>query len=1089
MSTVICTGRRTDLPAVLFRQASELLNARKEEDLYVIVPNQLTLETERQLFEALKLKGSFRLSVMSPGRFCEKIFDDCGRPARTNVDEQGRAVLMGYLLRKNAQKLLWFKKSAARTGFENRLVQEITRFKQAGITPERLAQLSESAREESLRAKLSDLGLLYRAYEDHMSGLFMDGEDAISHALERMENSEELKKAAVLVYGFDITTASVDRLICGLCVCCAETRILMPLPGGDKRDRSIYIPMEDALYRLERLLKERRVAYVRQEAPEAPEKPGPVQRIARELYCAPVRTVEEVPEGFRVRILKNPLDECVYVAASIRELVRTRGWKYSDIAVITDASKEYSDMLQNAFRDYEVPYFTQETRTAAAQPMCAFLLETLALITGKSQNAADLLLTGFTDLTDEEKETLLSYLNRLSLKPGALLRPFTRGTEEMLAEAEQAREKLSRSVLALKQRLRTADDLKSQLTALYDYLLEMNCFEKSKAYRDRLIEMGETLLAADDIRVGNMLLGLFDQMLTLLPEERLSVSALYDLLKRGISVEIMKVLPQSPDSVSVCGAQRAGMKPVKAVFMMHAAAETGTDNGDILEDNELRTVSEQAERYLGPDCVALARTRRMYNKDALSLASEWICVTCPAGEMDGNAILPGTVIKEACRVCPALPKEEAEKIETEFKRLRMTAPNGALAYVTGSFSELKAEPAVVTALRYLNENGRLKVMRQAIRFSTDSDPIPQTMARALYGDRTSITRLERFAGCPFGHFVEKGLRPAADEPFVINPMNSGNFLHRCMQEYSGLPGLRELTEDEAVALMSGVADRVLEEELSHYVKDNAVAAAEAEQLRRIARRGASILWRQLKKGVFRPIAFEMNFGKDERQLIRLSDGGSVRLDGRIDRVDRGLCGDGEAYCFVVDYKSSEHGIDASRIYAGLQLQLLVYLAVACRKLEAKSAGVYYFTLADKPVETDSRDTEVIEAEREKKTRMTGIPVSDPEVLRCISDRPDRVVNASITNANTIKGSNAANQEEFQRLCDHVIRKCADLTREIYEGETSVSPIADKTADGCRFCDYASICMKDKLLGPRKRKLQKMKLPELLAKLAGQSQTD
>lgn len=47
----------------------ECIRASNEETELIVVPKQLTLETEQLVLSGLKLKGSFRIQVMSAERF------------------------------------------------------------------------------------------------------------------------------------------------------------------------------------------------------------------------------------------------------------------------------------------------------------------------------------------------------------------------------------------------------------------------------------------------------------------------------------------------------------------------------------------------------------------------------------------------------------------------------------------------------------------------------------------------------------------------------------------------------------------------------------------------------------------------------------------------------------------------------------------------------------------------------------------------------------------------------------------------------------------------------------------------------------
>ncbi|MBR4235206.1 MAG: PD-(D/E)XK nuclease family protein [Clostridia bacterium] len=1080
MSISICTGRRGVLPDALAKEASRITKVDENQTVFVIVPNQLTLDTEILLFDALGIKGSFSLNIVSPRRFCEYVFEECGHPSGKPIDEQGRAMLMGYLLRKHAKQLTRFASASRRTGFEQKLVNEIARIKQAGIRPDDLQYIADKQTDGSLKGKLLDLSVLYRAYEDKLAGLLQDGEDAIEAAISLMQTSAALKNACILIYGFDITTAQINRLIAGTASVCRDVTVYLPLPDEERRDVSIYLPMERSLERLIELLTDKHIPFTRVKLPDADIK-TPLKRLTSELYCMPRRACE-YPEGaLKLAALKNPYEEAEYTAAGIRELVRERSWHYSDICVVTDSPETYLDVIDRAFAEFEIPYFTQEIRNAASQPLCAFIIDTLTLISGRARSCLSLCETGFTALDETETETLMSYCTRMKLRPGALLRPFTRGTAEMLATNEPLREKLAAPVNELKSALREAKTLKEQLCALYDYLVELDCFTKCALRRRALIASGESLLAADDARVVNMLMSVFEQMIELFGDSPLSAVMLSDLIKRAMNAAIMKLLPQSPDSVNICSPQRLGTRPVKAMFMLHCVASDDSAEGGVLDSEEINLLSDISGRYLAPDRIALARTKRMYAKDALGLAEEYVSVSYPISDTDGSAFEHGSIISEIRRLLPQNGNEDEHDAADEMDRLRFTAQKSALNSIMPYISAGKSDAYSITALKLLEASGEAAVLRRAAKFRALSEPIDILLARSLYKRRASISRLEEYALCPFRHFVHYGLKPQSDEPFEVNPQNRGQFLHECAERFTKTVSGIQPDAEEYRARMNEVVDEVLQGELSPYIKDGNSAQMEVASLRRIASRAAEMLYKQLKKGIFAPIELEVDFGKEGRQFINLPDGTAVPLDGRIDRVDGGIF-EGEKYTFVVDYKSGSKQLDASEIYAGLELQLLVYLAASCRKHSALCAGIYYFHIADKPVASEERETAAIEKERVKSTKLKGISLADERVLNAIADDVSSVIDVSFTQGGISKKANVATQEEFRLLMNHVMSKCAEFTRRIYAGDTAVRPIKTRSGDACRYCRYSAICMKDKHLGPSKRRLEKLKFTALKEKL-------
>ena len=175
----VLTAENRHLAAALVKQAGELL-AQTDAPLYIVVPRQLTLFTERLLLDGLNLKGSFRLRVISPARLCSLIFEAAGAPGGVRVDERGRVMLVRRAIQ-NAEKLTIYKNADRRRGFAEKCARQLELLMQGGITPE---TLRECAAEASGMAgmKLNDLSILLEEYSSLIAGQYQDGETELIEA-------------------------------------------------------------------------------------------------------------------------------------------------------------------------------------------------------------------------------------------------------------------------------------------------------------------------------------------------------------------------------------------------------------------------------------------------------------------------------------------------------------------------------------------------------------------------------------------------------------------------------------------------------------------------------------------------------------------------------------------------------------------------------------------------------------------------------------------------------------------------------------------------------------------------------------------
>ena len=1091
MKNIIYTGRITALTQQLHEEAERLLNTYEDADVYVVVPNQLTLETEISLMNALGLNGSVRLSVVSNARFCGRIFEDAGRRNAVSLDERGRAMLMGYLMRKHSDKLGWYKKSYTKPGFETKLIETVTHFKQAGIGFEDLELISEKTEDSALKGKLNDLSFLYRKYEELLAGHMTDGEDEVTEALDRMAGTDMLKNAFVLFYGYDITTSMINRLAAGTACVSRGVQVYLPLPCDlEGRDRSIYTPMKSAYERLTETFRSYGAEFMRIEL-ETPVPPQtPVQEAAMELYCVPAKIVVDNTDDAEVTALKNPLEEAYYVAGRIRNLVKENGWRYSDVRVLLEDSSSYDDVLRTAFSDFEIPFFTQDTRDASKHPLCMFLSETFDIILGKSRSVSAITETGFTCLSEEEAEMFLGYCRYVKLRPSGILKPFTRGNEERIAEAEPLREKLTAPILALKSTVKEAETLKQQVNAIYNYLCDMNCFQKSEEHRNKLIELGLQSYAADDIRVNNMLLGVFDQLVELFGEKPLSMTMLFDLIKRAMGSVIIKQLPQSPDAVQVSSPQRSGLTPVKAVFYMNAVAEKVNASGDALGDDETKMISDMTGKYIKPDAVALARTNRMYLKNAFTLASDFICITYPTGGMDGSAVAGGAIINELKHVLPNLAMHGGVQRDEHVIRTLLSSPKAALRYLSTHFDTMAEERSEITALKAVSTLTDTGSIADAHGFTLTSAKLSREMAVMLYGTKTSVSKLERYAGCPFAHFIEAGLGPVPAEISEIDPIKAGVFYHRCIELFSKDAEQHPLRDEEdAMRRMEEVTEKAVNEKLADVIKNNPLVEAQAETMKRVVTRSARLLYRQFKTGVFTPVKVEYHLADADTLTATLDDGTIITIKATPDRIDKGDV-NGRSHVMIVDYKSGNKELSPAKIFDGTKLQLLMYLAGAAGYFNAGDAGAYYFHVAEVMPDTESTDPIIVEELREKEEKMKGVAPSDIDVLKAIAENPSDILNVTIKDGKIDSRSKTATAEEFALLENHVREKSNQFVDEIYGGVTDIAPMKSGSSDPCEWCTYREICMKDKKLRfGVKRRATKIKDFKTLYGMLGEVNTE
>ena len=256
MSIRCLTGRSRALRPRLYEELRAALNDGANTPLIVLVPEQYTLESEREIMAALGLNGSFRLQVMSPARLISRLFEAAGRPTETRVDERGRVMLMHAALKNLSRELSWYRGAQHRPGFSALAARQVKELKQAGYTPDRLLVLANDLRPGPLKSKLADLSAVWTAYESALKGRFMDSEDELMLALSRVERADFLRGARVWAYGFELISPTLGSALVEL----GRTRdaaLFLPLVNDEAaRDVEAFEPVAKSLKRFVKLATE-----------------------------------------------------------------------------------------------------------------------------------------------------------------------------------------------------------------------------------------------------------------------------------------------------------------------------------------------------------------------------------------------------------------------------------------------------------------------------------------------------------------------------------------------------------------------------------------------------------------------------------------------------------------------------------------------------------------------------------------------------------------------------------------------------------------------------------------------------------------
>ena len=1069
MSVQILTAR----PHRLFPHVVKKLGAhvRRDEAAILLVPEQFTLAAERELMERLHLAGMFSLEVLSPSRLYEHILADAGRDAREPLSDAGRRMAVSQALEKLEDQLPYYGGIIHRRGFVEKLSALITDLKRGGLVPEMLQSYADGLEGSLQKEKLTDLAKIYAQYDAVLKGRFSDSEDQLAYVAGRLSQSGYLKQKHLYVYGFDTLPEQLMRMLCAAAPVCESLTIALICDQQSAPDGELFAPIRQGVARFSAMLaKEGITVEVRAMPSEALQHAPAIAHLDRALFVQPMQKFAEKPDSVFLFSGLTPFEEATAASRQILRLLHN-GMDIEKIAVLYPDDSDYDFAVTAALSDSGIPFYTDRQLPALSHGLVCFLLSALrAMAEGwRSRDMLGMLKSGYAPFPFEECCELENYVRTCGIDRKRWAEPFTRGEAVMRERCEALRLKLMEPLLRARKALVDARDASASLAAAFQLLIDVNAYETLRQEEERLLKNGFTARANQNSQIWQAVLSLMDQLVRLGGASRIPLKHIASRLECGFSAISLASLPPAGGMLHAGALGHLLAEEAEAVFLLglnDGLLTRATDS--LLSPEERSRTQTDTGCFLGLTDENRTLLAKLDLKRAMTLPSCWLFLSYSRTSAAGAALRPLSLLDSLSqRLFPAL---DPSPVPADELPLSATQALGQLSVLMGAGDAALSkawEERLQTLLRSPDTQPEAMRLLRSLGYDGAAQPLTSQQARALYGeDVLSVSRLERFAECPFKHFVTYGLRPHILREWKIDPIETGSFYHAGLDNFARLArrekGFPHLPPERIETMAQEAIDPLIGELMQGPMGDGDRSQAKFALARSAIRRAALTITQHLAAGKFTLWRTEASFGYEGGLppiVLVLPDGRQVALRGRIDRIDRYDAPDA-VYLRVIDYKSSQLSLDAAKTWWGLQLQLLLYLDVCtCAVPGAKPAGAFYFYVADPLVESETDAQAVAESKLRDLMHLRGITLSDVEIVSAMDEGeiPCVLPPLYLKSGELKKSAKALGMEEFTALLRHARDVAASLAGRLFDGETAIAPTRDEGRTSCDLCDYRAVC--------------------------------
>lgn len=1101
-----------------------------QKNFLLIVPDQFTMQTQKDMVLKSAGHGILNIDVLSFGRLTYRIFDEVGGDDLPVLDDTGKSLVLRKVAADVAQDLPVIGKNLNKIGYIHEVKSAISEFMQYGVSVEQLQNMiGQTGRRGALQSKLQDLSVLYEKFSGYIREKYMTTEETLERLCRVLPKSRLVQGSVVVFDGFTGFTPIQNYVIATLTQLAERVIVTLDMDEGDDPyqvtgEQKLFYLSSKAVTALERLVaeqgldREKDVFLKRKKDSVARFEDNPeLAHLERYLFRFPMKPYERKVERIGIYEASTPKEEVHQTCLKIHRLVREEGYEYRQIAVVTGNLETYAQEVREQFARFGIPVFVDQTRGILLNPFIELIRAALQMLIKdfSYETVFHYLRCGLTGFTPEEVDVLERYILAFGIRgKRAYGRQFVRrnaASEEIVKELETVnalRERLMEELAPLLEPGETAQDYG---TALYHFL-EQNQVQKRLADYETRFQESDPVRAMEYSQIYRLVMDLLDQIVGLLGAEPMNLQEFYEILDAGFGEIEVGTIPQNVDRVVVGDIERTRLKQIRTLFFLgvnDGNIPKNTSSGGILSDIDREFLEQVApDMELAPTPRKQMYIQKLYLYMNMTKPTDKLFLSYAKVSGEGKSLRPAYLIATMKSLFPTLTVEHPEEKGWEAQLYNYEDGLDLLAASLREYADGrgKGEMPLLGSLYGGGENslgGLYDCLEQAAFFTHQDRKLARATAKLLYGQilQNSVSRLEQFASCEYAHFLQYGLQLSQREEYEFEASDLGTIFHGVLEifghkvEEHGSTWLTFTPEEAALWVHEAI-----EEFAVNYGESILYSSARREyvltRMERVMGRTVRTLQHQLQKGVFTPSQFEMKFTRTDTLAdvdVSLSVQEKMELTGRIDRVDTFETSD-KIYVKVLDYKSGRKQLDLVSVYYGLQLQLVVYLNAAMEKektrhpgQEVVPAGILYYRMADPLVEESGESEEQIRNEIFGQLRTVGLLNESEEVLRLMdkdsTSKSDVIPVEWKKDGSLSARSQVASKEQFQQISSYVNQKIKHIGADILKGEMALNPYEKGQQSSCTYCSYKNVCGFDRQMpGMAMRQLEELTEEQVYEKM-------
>ncbi len=1077
----------------------------------MLVPNHYSYVTEKAFVSEFGGTGLNNIEVLTLRRLAQELLD---RASLNYITASGKEMLIyraiqDFLETEDHEKLTMLR-TVMKPGFVEVMSSLVSEFKRYNITPGVLFENAKKTDKKSkLREKMIISASIYKRYNELIdASAYADMEDdCIRLASEISKGGYFDKTTMVWIDKFSDFTTAEWELVSAIADKSANVTVSVDYP---KEYNRLYGRMKHTYDMVCKLCDMYGAGVEYDTGTEFGDTKKPdIKFLLENWRSMDAKYAEKCPD-IRIFSAEDIYGELEMCALNILDLVREEGLRFGDIAILCGRTGDYLHMIETIFSEYRIPYFTDNQIALSEHPITVGIMSVFDIILNNwsYESVFKFLKAGFAYKKTEQNgrsvfEPIpcedIDYLENYVLKYGIRGEKswlddnkwcygsgitdiaFKRNRDAENDRADSIRREVLMPVYRLSKKVSKKNTAEHFSRSVFEFLKDINLEEGLKAEIKRFRDEGHINEAEQFAKLWNLLLDVLNQAVVSGTDKKMDFSEYGKLLTVGIKKCSIRTVPSGIDQVYVGDVERSSAANIRAMFIVGAVDGTfpsGIPDEGFFSNNDRNTLLNEHNIRIAPDTIKKFEQQYFKVYRAMCSVNERLFVSYPEKTLDGKSISPSGMIEDILRVVPQAEKYAAPDSDAIY----LSTPEATIHRLLIRKSEINGiKNPLWDAVYEWYENhdeysDKLALLKRARWYSKEDTVLDKELSQRLYDKNLTYTasRLNVFAKCPYGYFMQYGMGLTEREEWEIKPTDVGIYAHELIKVFcetvekdakndaDKLNAWKNMTDAERDKILDDLIAAACDNVILDGAYDSKKNASILKRTGRNIKNAAKTVHMSLSKGEYVEKGLEKSF--------KISIAPDISIRGTIDRLDM-YSGDNDDRVRIIDYKTGSTEFDVVNIVNGVDMQMIIY-AVAAKELareagmDPRVSGIYYNRVHNKFVSVEMGNADAACEERKAALQLDGITFIKSEDdfraedISLAEGKNSDFLNIGYDKKGSIKArSSLHSANEIEGIMETVKDNIIEMDKKIRDGYIKCNPYQNKNSHpACAFCSFGEVCM-------------------------------